>query len=90
MPVSGTGFSDLTIDNVSIYPNPTNGFITINSEESSSGFDYNIYDIMGKLIKNSNAEYGEQINISGLDNGDYFIKIINTDGEVVSKKIIKK
>lgn len=61
------------IDNneVNLYPNPTNDFITISGIELNS--IYEIYDILGNKLKV--GKYLGQINISDLSNGHYYIKI---------------
>jgi hypothetical protein len=59
---------DETLQRVSVFPNPTNNLLYINSV-----VNYKIYDVFGNVClsgKNSN-----DINVEGLKNGVYFIEI---------------
>jgi hypothetical protein len=70
-----TGVPDLNEANASVYPNPTNGRITISSDNPISAIE--IYNLSGKLIfadlkvKQSLSE----IDLSGNSRGIYFVKI---------------
>jgi len=61
-----------------IYPNPTTGFITINTKQiaPSQNNSIKIYDVTGKLIEILPAKNGTALkyNIGYLDNGVYFLK----------------
>ena len=86
--------SVLTIDdNISIYPNPTNGIIKINLEEfakTSRVSNIIITDITGKIIINYQlSSTNSKIDISNQPAGIYFIKI-QTENKIIVKKIIKK
>lgn len=67
-----------------IFPNPTNSIIYLNDS-----FKYiEVYDFSGKLInslKNKN-----KIDLQHFNNGVYFIKVINENGEIITRKVIKK
>ena len=65
-----------------VYPNPTNGYITINIDNSS---EFTITNICGQTVMRGVISGDkQQINVENLENGMYFIKIGN-----VSIKIIK-
>ncbi len=72
-------------DNISLYPNPTNGVVNI----KSNGIEYKynqviVYDLNGKeMMKINNAT---SIDISTLSNGIYIFRI-STDNGVAIKKI---
>ncbi|MBI9038744.1 MAG: T9SS type A sorting domain-containing protein [Bacteroidales bacterium] len=86
------------IDNeISIYPNPSNGLITI---ENLKGSDLKIKDIRGRIffqseIKRSNAStYGNQkskikIDLSDLESGVYFVHVNGKDFNKVEKIVIQ-
>jgi len=91
LPDTETGISELTMQNICVYPNPTTTSLTIgNSSETGSEISFEIYSITGRLIKSNTAEYNESINVSDLATGNYLIKIINDNDEVVTKKFIKE
>ncbi|VXC42625.1 conserved hypothetical protein [Flavobacterium sp. 9AF] len=84
MPINNLLHNDnFIIDNpkIKIYPNPSSDIIKI---ESVYQFEkYNIYDIQGKLVENNKLTNNE-INISSLTNGEYFLQLDKT-----SQKFIK-
>lgn len=71
--------------NITIYPNPTNGLITIESEEPIKIMA--IYNLTGQLIiSKQNVTNENFINIENLENGIYFLKINDTS----TYKVIKE
>lgn len=68
-------------NSISIYPNPTSNYLTIDSD-----LDYhtiNIYNLSGKLVKTT--ERNSQILVSDLSKGMYFIQLV-ADKNVITKK----
>ena len=62
---------------ISIFPNPTSDYFTINSN-SSNIFKIAIYDSLGKLIKNyNNIPSQTKVDISELEKGIYFLNVKN-------------
>ncbi len=73
-------------DSLSVFPNPTNSIITIDSIKNSI-HKVSIYDINGRfLFRTSNST----IDISDLPSSIYLLKIILDNGNIINKKIIKK
>ncbi len=82
------------INKISLYPNPTNNFIKIQNNENltenlTENFNYTILDLTGKIIKNGNSKFNEQINIESLGSGNYIIQIKTKNGEKLTEKFIK-
>ncbi len=72
-------------NNVNIYPNPTNNFITIQSNEQ---FDaYKILNQLGQTIKTDKL-IGNKISVSELEMGIYYIQLIDKNNKITSKKIM--
>jgi len=73
---------------INIYPNPTDGVITIDSE----GIEIEkteIYNLLGSQVRSYNKQSG-QIDISDLKNGIYIIKICEKNGFPVKyEKVVK-
>ena len=75
---------------ISIFPNPTNNFITIqNRQNLIDNFEFKIVDLTGRIVKNGNSKFNEQINIEGLTSGNYVIQIQTENGEKFTEKLIK-
>ena len=79
--------SEVSFENLKIYPNPNNGSFTIaNSELINSVV---IMDLQGKVVyRNSNLNlYNLNVNLENLDRGMYMINIIS-ENEITTKSII--
>jgi hypothetical protein len=73
-------------DSLSIFPNPTNSIITINSVKNSI-FKVSIYDINGRFLFQTN---NSSIDISELPSSIYLLKIVLDNGNIINRKIVKK
>ena len=80
------GIEENTTILFSIYPNPTNGVLSINS--SSTVSEITIYNNIGQLLFTFKEK--NQIDISTLSKGIYFVKIKDENGQTETKKVIKK
>ena len=69
---------------VLVYPNPVVDFVKIDVQNFKSA---SLYDMNGKKILESNKT---EINVSQLPKGVYVLRIVTSDNNIVSKKIIKK
>jgi hypothetical protein len=86
--VLAAGIADLTNKNeIKIYPNPTNNFIKINTTLQYTSLA--ITDITGKTIHLIDKKTDE-INVSNLMNGVYFIHFYNESIKLKSVKFIKE
>ncbi|MFW5751828.1 MAG: T9SS type A sorting domain-containing protein, partial [bacterium] len=75
--------------NITIYPNPVSGMLTIQS--SSMIQSVSIYDLGGKAVKQTTVEGGTAIiDLSGLDAGMYLVGLQETGGKLIMDKIIKQ
>ena len=87
-----TGVNEELINSsVVAYPNPTSGVITLNIADNTNGAVVNIYNVAGSLISSTTykgAVVNEKIDLSSYDNGIYMM-IINSDNNVITKKIVK-
>jgi photosystem II stability/assembly factor-like uncharacterized protein len=84
------GTSDIiTNSNLSIYPNPADDLLYLSTPIAFTG-DVRIFDSAGKLLQyNREVSQREGIDVSGLQNGIYFIRIESDSGSA-TKKFIKK
>lgn len=85
--VSNLSLDDFNQDQFSIYPNPAQSIINIDSVNNISIDSLKIFDIFGKLLlektKNTN-----QVTIENLSNGIYIIEVAS-EGKIIKKKFIK-
>jgi hypothetical protein len=75
----------------SVYPNPTTDFITLKVENFSlSDLTFQLYDLNGKLLENRKIESNEtSIDMSNLNPASYFLKVVQSNKEVKTFKIIQ-
>jgi hypothetical protein len=78
--------------NFSIYPNPTNGNITLirKCEQAANDMTIKIYNMSGKLVyaENSICQKSHEIRLTDIPAGLYFVKVIAGD-YVETTKLIK-
>lgn len=80
--------SDVEKDQFSLHPNPsTNGFINIASKTVGSK-DIIIYDVLGKQRISTTFDQ-ERLDVSNLNSGIYFVKIVQGISSTIKKLIIK-
>lgn len=76
---------------VSIYPNPSNGLITLIVTDVTKVMSLEVYDAIGKRVVNKEITMNEtQINLSELANGIYSYRLVNANGFVSQGKLIKQ
>ena len=75
---------------LSIYPNPTSNWITIETQENIKN-DINIINVIGETVytisKDKFSDNYEMINLSNLPKGSYIIQLINSQS-IINHKII--
>jgi hypothetical protein len=70
-----------------IYPNPVNNNININVANINS-FDYSIYNITGKIIKQGHSGNSSiKIDVSDMNRGVYILRIMNEEKSSIYKFI---
>ena len=70
---------------VSLYPNPTHGEVHIMKVDVAK---VQVYNTMGQLVKTFGE--GNDINLSGLPKGLYFLLVTDKSGDTVVAKITVK
>ena len=77
---------------ISVFPNPTSGFVTIQNTRNSDLKTVEIYNVAGQLIKNFKLNSGTNkasLDMSQLLNGTYILKV-KSESENNTVKVIKK
>jgi Secretion system C-terminal sorting domain len=80
-----TGIKESVVSEVSIYPNPTNGIITIEFDEE---YSIEVYNVLGeKMISTKDS----RIDFSAYEDGIYMLFLKDNEGEMIRhEKIIKQ
>ena len=73
------------LNNVSIYPNPAEDFIMINSENVEFA---EVIDIYGRVITASEINGETRIDMSNFANGIYYVRL-HSNGETAVQKVVK-
>ena len=79
---------------IHVLPNPTTGKILVNyMNENVSASTIEIRDLQGRLVFDLNIEtatnFTEEIDLSSLDNGLYFLNVIGRDGVISTSRVVK-
>ncbi len=79
------GIGQPQFDNISIYPNPAHDVLNILNAETAN---LEVFDMLGRrVISKQNIDMNEQLNVSNLTTGTYFVKI-SKEGNVTTKKFV--
>ena len=82
-----SGVEIILSNQVSVYPNPTNGILQINAPSVFSGSEIKLIDIEGKIVSNWTNWKGSQLDLVDLDKGIYILELNNRDS-IVRKRVI--
>lgn len=85
------GINELTLSNISIYPNPTQGLLMIDNKNSSEKLtQIEILDISGHVINTPQTQNGSttQINLGEEAKGVYFLNIRSQSGKELHRKVV--
>tara|TARA_B110000879_G_scaffold78489_1_gene109245 strand:- start:658 stop:2256 length:1599 start_codon:yes stop_codon:yes gene_type:complete len=89
--VMGVGIEEFGVGNISVFPNPSQGEINISIVNGESAFDYVITSLDGKLVKEGNDIYTQdlQINIGNESEGVYILKVTQESRTYLFKIILQ-
>jgi len=90
-PITVVGISENHLStNLAVFPNPTNSNITLSLGGLYGAFTTQVYNVHGKLIKESTHQSANQVEVElGESEGIYFIHLIMSNGEKVVRKVVK-
>jgi len=91
-PLSFSTTEDMSVEdnvfrNLKVYPNPTTGILNIKSETNLES--YQLYDLQGGIVRQGRL-INTQIDLSGVNNGLYFLRVQDQAGNVKNLKVVKK
>ena len=73
---------------VGIYPNPSSSFIRLSVKDSLDIKELKIYDLLGKSFS-FDTDNNTYIDVNNLSDGIYILELSFTNGNTITKKIIK-
>lgn len=76
--------TELAIENLVLYPNPTTNFIRIQSN-SGELIDVKIYSMQGQLLLSGKYFSSENIDVSSLEKGIYVVKADKSNLKMIKK-----
>lgn len=83
-----TGISrEMSNQDISIYPNPSNGIVYLNLENFQIS-EIKVFDCLSKEVYYSKTKVS-QIDLTSIPNGTYFMKIVTNKGSINKKLIIQ-
>lgn len=89
-------FKEIDNNEVKIYPNPSNGNFTLNMNfEYNDIVDIKIYNSINEVVfeennVNTDMNYIKTINLRSLSKGIYYLRIMGSETQMVSKVILQK
>ncbi len=93
-PVLGTKENDAALEkNISLYPNPTTGDLTIEFRSIGAGkIAVQVYNPQGQLLRNQNfsASNRLELNLNDLSSGVYFLTIRANNAVAVRRVVVSK
>lgn len=83
--IDTSNLNELNANGLVVYPNPTNGVLTIHFNGSEGIIQLN--DLTGKTVFSAKIGSNETIDLSSLNPGTYFIDV-NVDGKTSTERVI--
>jgi len=81
-----TGIKNNSLTEIAIFPNPTSGMLNINATEVNSSVE--VFSVIGEKVYSGNLLKGNNsLDLSGLANGTYIVKM-NSDNQTINKKVV--
>lgn len=82
-----TDINEILLQNVSIYPNPSNGIFNVNLNGITNQMNIEVYNVLGTLVQTLTFDNNTGLmDLSNLNNGVYIVKII-ANNQTTTQKI---
>jgi predicted esterase len=90
--VPSSAIDEINTSNLFIYPNPSNGLVTLYFDNFLHQETLQIFNLFGQLIFEKDNQSGDQVllDLSGLENGIYFCRLATENQKQVQKIIISR
>ena len=87
---AGLTVNELQYNAINVYPNPTDGLLTIEGLTEETSLNYTIYSIDGDLLEQNSMDFSKTIDINQLASGMYVLQLNFPDGFSKRISITKK
>ncbi len=79
------------LSQISIYPNPANGWLTVESKDDQSLQQLELLTTTGQLVRrfHANGDAVQQVSLQGLPGGVYFLRMQRAGEVIVSKVVVE-
>lgn len=85
------GIKQNTLENFSVYPNPSKGLLNIRNASPDGKTNLTLYDIQGRnIIEKQNISAAETLNIEHLQNGVYLLTLENGKQKATKKIVLNR
>ncbi|MAU30643.1 MAG: RNA-binding protein [Flavobacteriaceae bacterium] len=91
--IEGQTLSTETTDlnEIIVFPNPANDYIEIRSDYNLGGVIISVFDLNGRRVINyKNTSESNLVDLSSLSTGEYILRVISSEGNIYSTKVLKK
>ncbi len=85
--VGTVGVEEMNVKEFGIYPNPANNTLNING--GNTEFSYVLFNGMGQMVANGKAQGSEQVNVSDMAKGIYYLRITTGTQMRVEKVVVE-
>ncbi len=86
--MSVTSLKEITNNEFAVFPNPTNGIVTITSKVLAPMYIV-VYNVVGDIVHESKTTQSKtQLDLSYLSNGVYFVKVSLVEGKTATYKLV--
>lgn len=87
------GVEEEVFNGVELYPNPTNGVLNISNNASNGAFEFTVYGVNGQVVVEGQKAIAqntvEQVSLSGLETGVYFVKVYNANASKTFRVVVQ-
>lgn len=80
------GAAETSLPEVSLYPNPTTGYITVSGITDAT---VNLYDLTGKLVYSALLTGSDMLDLRELESGNYMVEILTANSRSTQKIIVQ-
>ena len=85
---SWLGIENNTLAGVSVYPNPSEGIVTVTNDNGTAN-TINVYDMVGNVVLSKDVSTSTTIDLSSVGTGMYVVKVSSDNGTFTENIVIK-